>query len=65
MRDQIFRTRLTELFGISHPILCGGMLHLSDARYVAAVALREEADRRRAAADEAIAALSDRLGYAR
>ena len=36
-----------------------------EPRYVAAVALREEADRRRAAADEAIAALSDRLGYAR
>lgn len=37
MRDPIFQTRITELFGIRHPILCGGMLHLSDARYVAAV----------------------------
>jgi nitronate monooxygenase len=37
MRDQLFPTRITELFGIRHPILCGGMLHLSDARYVAAV----------------------------
>lgn len=37
MRDQIVKTRITELFGIRHPILCGGMLHLSDARYVAAV----------------------------
>jgi nitronate monooxygenase len=37
MRDKVFSTRITELFGIRHPILCGGMLHLSDARYVAAV----------------------------
>ncbi|MEI6719197.1 MAG: nitronate monooxygenase [Betaproteobacteria bacterium] len=37
MRDPVFSTRITELFGIRHPILCGGMLHLSDARYVAAV----------------------------
>jgi nitronate monooxygenase len=37
MRDRVFSTRITELFGIRHPILCGGMLHLSDARYVAAV----------------------------
>jgi NADH:quinone reductase (non-electrogenic) len=31
-----FKTRLTELFGIEHPILCGGLMWLSDARYVAA-----------------------------
>ncbi len=31
-----FRTRITELFGIDHPILCGGLMWLSDARYVAA-----------------------------
>jgi NAD(P)H-dependent flavin oxidoreductase YrpB (nitropropane dioxygenase family) len=37
MREQVFSTPITELFGIRHPILCGGMLHLSDARYVAAV----------------------------
>lgn len=37
MRDPVFATRITVLFGIRHPILCGGMLHLSDARYVAAV----------------------------
>lgn len=37
MREQLFPTRITELFGIRHPILCGGMLHLSDAKYVAAV----------------------------
>lgn len=37
MRDQVVKTRITELFDIRHPILCGGMLHLSDARYVAAV----------------------------
>jgi NAD(P)H-dependent flavin oxidoreductase YrpB (nitropropane dioxygenase family) len=38
MRDQLFRTRLTEMLGIRHPILCGGMgPGVSDARYVAAV----------------------------
>jgi NADH:quinone reductase (non-electrogenic) len=31
-----FKTRITELFGIEHPILCGGLMWLSDARYVAA-----------------------------
>jgi NADH:quinone reductase (non-electrogenic) len=31
-----FKTRLTELFDIEHPILCGGLMWLSDARYVAA-----------------------------
>jgi NADH:quinone reductase (non-electrogenic) len=31
-----FATRITELFGIDHPILCGGLMWLSDARYVAA-----------------------------
>ena len=38
MREALFRTRLTELLGIRHPILCGGMgPAVSDARYVAAV----------------------------
>lgn len=37
MRPQIVRSRITEMFGIRHPILCGGMLHLSNAEYVAAV----------------------------
>lgn len=37
MRDPLFSTRLTALLGISHPILCGGLMHLADARYVAAV----------------------------
>jgi nitronate monooxygenase len=37
MRSQIFKTRITELFGIPHPILCGGLQWLADARYVAAV----------------------------
>lgn len=37
MRSPVFTTRITELFGIRHPILCGGLLHLSNARYVAAV----------------------------
>jgi NAD(P)H-dependent flavin oxidoreductase YrpB (nitropropane dioxygenase family) len=32
-----FKTRLTELFGIQHPILAGGLMWLADARYVAAV----------------------------
>lgn len=38
MRPQIFKTRITDLLGITHPILCGGMgPGISDARYVAAV----------------------------
>jgi NAD(P)H-dependent flavin oxidoreductase YrpB (nitropropane dioxygenase family) len=38
MRAAIFKTRITELLGIRHPILCGGMgPGISDARYVAAV----------------------------
>lgn len=32
-----FRTPITELFGIEHPILCGGLMWLADAQYVAAV----------------------------
>lgn len=32
-----FRTRLTDLFGIDHPILCGGMMWLATHDYVAAV----------------------------
>jgi NAD(P)H-dependent flavin oxidoreductase YrpB (nitropropane dioxygenase family) len=32
-----FRTRISELFGIDHPLLCGGLMWLSDANYVAAV----------------------------
>jgi NAD(P)H-dependent flavin oxidoreductase YrpB (nitropropane dioxygenase family) len=36
VRPQVFRTRITDLFGISHPILCGGLFLLADARYVAA-----------------------------
>ncbi|HYP71428.1 MAG TPA: nitronate monooxygenase, partial [Variovorax sp.] len=34
----MFRTRLTELFGMRLPVLGGGMMWLSDARYVAALA---------------------------
>ena len=26
-----YKTRLTELFGIRHPILCGGLMHLAEA----------------------------------
>lgn len=33
----LFKTRITDLFGIQHPLLCGGMMWLSDARLVAAV----------------------------
>lgn len=36
MRPPVFNTRITELFGIRHPILCGGLIWLADARYVAA-----------------------------
>jgi NADH:quinone reductase (non-electrogenic) len=36
MRDALFSTRLTRLLGIAHPILCGGLIHLADGRYVAA-----------------------------
>ena len=32
----LFVTRITKLFDIAHPILCGGLMWLSDARYVAA-----------------------------
>lgn len=37
MRPQRFKTRITELFGIDHPIVAGGLMWLSDAKYVAAV----------------------------
>ncbi len=37
MTPQLYRTRITDLFGIRHPILCGGLMWLSDARYVAAI----------------------------
>lgn len=38
MRNPLFRTRMTEMLGIRHPILCGGMgPGISDASYVAAV----------------------------
>lgn len=33
----MFKTRITELFGIKHPIICGGMHLLSRAELVAAV----------------------------
>ncbi|MDR5777175.1 MULTISPECIES: nitronate monooxygenase [unclassified Caballeronia] len=37
MREPLFRTRVTDLFGIRHPILCGGLgPRVSDAPYVAA-----------------------------
>ncbi len=33
----VFDTRITRLFGIRHPILCGGLMWLSDASYVAGI----------------------------
>lgn len=38
MADQLFRTRITELCGVPHPILIGGMMWLSTAEFVAAAA---------------------------
>lgn len=38
MRDSLFSTWLTETLGLRHPILCGGLMWLADAGYVAAVA---------------------------
>jgi nitronate monooxygenase len=38
MRPAAFRTRVTDFFGIRHPIVCGGLMWLADANYVAAVA---------------------------
>ena len=38
MLPQTFDTRLTDLFGIDHPLICGGMMWLADAAYVSAVA---------------------------
>ncbi|BBK41816.1 nitronate monooxygenase [Allostella vacuolata] len=32
----LFETAITRLFGIRHPILCGGLMWLADGRYVAA-----------------------------
>lgn len=37
MTPPLFRTRITELFGIDHPLLCGGLMWLADAAYVGAV----------------------------
>jgi nitronate monooxygenase len=37
MRAPAFSTRLTKLLGIKHPVLCGGLIHLADGKYVAAV----------------------------
>lgn len=36
LAEPLFETPLTRLFGIRHPILCGGLMWLADARYVAA-----------------------------
>ncbi|WP_428248384.1 NAD(P)H-dependent flavin oxidoreductase [Ferrovibrio sp.] len=37
MTQQYFRTRLTDLLGIKHPILLGGMMYLGDASIVGAI----------------------------
>jgi NAD(P)H-dependent flavin oxidoreductase YrpB (nitropropane dioxygenase family) len=37
MNAPLFDTRITRLFGITHPILAGGLMWLSDARYVAGI----------------------------
>ncbi|MCC7271164.1 MAG: nitronate monooxygenase [Alphaproteobacteria bacterium] len=37
MTERLFDTAITRLLGIRHPILCGGLMWLADARYVAAV----------------------------
>jgi nitronate monooxygenase len=37
MREALFNTRITKLFGIRHPLVCGGMMWLGDGAYVAAV----------------------------
>ena len=37
MTPPVFKTRITELFNIDHPILCGGLMWLADANYVGAV----------------------------
>ena len=33
----MFKTKITEMLGIEHPILCGGMQWISRAEFVAAV----------------------------
>ena len=38
MHPPVFRTALTDLFGVAHPIIVGGMMHHSRARFVAACA---------------------------
>ncbi len=37
MTPQLIRTRITDLFGIRHPLVCGGMMWLADGAYVGAV----------------------------
>ncbi len=38
MTEQVFRTRFTEIFGVEHPIVQGGMQWVGRAELVAAVA---------------------------
>lgn len=37
MTPQVFSTPITELFGIRHPLVCGGLMWLANADYVGAV----------------------------
>ena len=37
MVSPVFKTPITELFDITHPILCGGLMWLADAKFVGAV----------------------------
>jgi nitronate monooxygenase len=37
LHPAVFSTRITQLFGIRHPVLCGGLMWLSDASYVAGI----------------------------
>ena len=37
MTPQVFSTPITKLFGIRHPLICGGMMWLANANYVGAV----------------------------
>lgn len=37
-KDTMFRTRFTEMFGVEHPVVCGGMTAVGTADLVAPVA---------------------------
>ena len=35
--EQVFRTKITDMLGIDHPVLCGGMQWISRAEFVASI----------------------------